>query len=45
LLFLLYEDIFHGTFLGPRDKERVHMWHEILRAAADAEATDFAGLP
>lgn len=41
LLFLLYEDVFRGTWLGPRDKDNISMWGEILTAAAEVEAKEF----
>ncbi len=41
LLYLLYEDILRGTFFGPKDRENVAMWLEVLTAAAEAEAEDF----
>lgn len=37
LLYLLYEDIFQGTAFGPRDKDNVNLWREILNAAAIEE--------
>lgn len=40
LLFLLYEDVFRGTLLGPRDRDNISMWGEILTAAAEVEAKD-----
>jgi hypothetical protein len=41
LLYLLYEDIFHGTAFGPKDKENVAFWNAVLAAAAEAEANNF----
>jgi hypothetical protein len=43
LLFLLYEDIFRGVMLGARDKTNVDIWGKILRAAAEAEESEFRG--
>jgi hypothetical protein len=40
LLYLLFEDVFHGTFYGPKDKDNVSLWQSVLRAAALAEADD-----
>jgi hypothetical protein len=40
LLFLLFEDIFRGTFYGPKDKDNVALWQEVLSAAAGAERSD-----
>lgn len=37
LLYLVYEDIFRGTFFGPKDKDNVAMWRAILNAAAREE--------
>ncbi len=37
LLYLVYEDIFRGTFYGPKDKDNVQLWRAILNAAADEE--------
>ena len=34
LLYLLMEDVFKGEFLGPRDKDNIELWQEILIAAA-----------
>jgi hypothetical protein len=41
LLFLLYEDIFRGAMFGPKDKDNVNLWLEILTAAAQAEIDEF----
>jgi hypothetical protein len=35
LLYLLMEDAFKGEFLGPRDKDNIELWQEILTAAAN----------
>jgi len=37
LLFLLTENVFAGENLGPRDKDNIEVWQEILRAAAREE--------
>lgn len=37
LLYLLVENIFAGQNMGPRDKDNLEMWQEILIAAARAE--------
>lgn len=41
LLFLLYEDIFHGSFYGPKDKDNVSLWLEVLTAAAEEERREY----
>jgi hypothetical protein len=38
LLYLLIEDIFHGQYLGPRDKDNLELWQSILTSAALAES-------
>ena len=43
LLFLLYEDIFRGTAFGPKDKDNVSMWLDVLTAAAEEELRDYSG--
>jgi hypothetical protein len=43
LLFLLYEDIFRGTAFGPKDKDNVSMWLDVLTAAAEEERRDYFG--
>jgi len=40
LLFLLTENVFTGEYLGPRDKDNIEVWQEILVAAAREEARD-----
>lgn len=40
LLYLLFEDVFRGTFYGSRDKDNVTIWREIITAAADEELGD-----
>ena len=41
LLYLLYEDIFRGVAFGPKDKDNVNLWGEILKAAAFEEHNGF----
>lgn len=43
LLFLLYEDIFRGVAFGPKDKDNVSMWRDVLTAAAEEEQRDYYG--
>jgi hypothetical protein len=43
LLFLLYEDIFRGVAFGPKDKDNVSMWLDVLTAAAVEEQRDYYG--
>jgi len=43
LLFLLYEDIFRGMAFGPKDKDNVSMWLDVLSAAAEEERRDYYG--
>ncbi len=38
LLFLLFEDLFRGQAMGPRDKENDQFWTRVLTVAAEAEA-------
>ncbi|WP_197373245.1 ATP-binding protein [Mycolicibacterium baixiangningiae] len=38
LLYLLFEDLFRGQAMGPRDKENERFWNRVLNAAAEAEA-------
>jgi hypothetical protein len=38
LLYLLFEEIFAGQNVGPRDRDNLDMWQELLTAAADVEA-------
>lgn len=38
LLFLLTENIFAGQNMGPRDKDNIEVWQEILTAAAREES-------
>jgi hypothetical protein len=37
LLFLVYEDLFRGQAMGPKDKENRDFWNEVLTTAAQAE--------
>jgi hypothetical protein len=37
LLYLLIEEVFEGDRLGPKDKDNVELWQEILTAAAKSE--------
>ncbi|MGV9827863.1 hypothetical protein [Gordonia sp. NPDC003429] len=37
LLFLLYEDLFRGAAMGPKDKENRDYWNAILTSAAQVE--------
>ncbi|WP_162526642.1 MULTISPECIES: ATP-binding protein [unclassified Mycobacteroides] len=37
LLFLLFEDLFRGQAMGPKDKENQQFWTEVLTIAAQAE--------
>jgi hypothetical protein len=37
LLYLLVEDVFKGEYLGPRDKDNIELWQEILTTAAESE--------
>lgn len=41
LLFLLTENLFHGSHLGKREKDNVQLWQEILTVAAKAERSMF----
>ncbi len=41
LLFLLYEDIFRGAAFGPKDKDNVSLWLDVLTAAAEEEQRDY----
>lgn len=40
LLYLLMEDTFKGEYLGPRDKDNIELWQEILTAAAESDRDD-----
>jgi hypothetical protein len=37
LVYLLFEDVFHGQYFGARDKDNLELWNAILTAAAQAE--------
>lgn len=37
LLYLVYEDLFRGQFMGVKDKENQFFWNEVLTAAVQAE--------
>lgn len=41
LLFLLVGNVFEGSHLGPRDKDNIDLWQEVLTAAAKAEKATF----
>lgn len=43
LLYLLYEDIFRGQNVGPKDRDNMNLWLEILTAAAQEELDDYYG--
>ena len=36
-LFLLYQELFQGAYLGASDKEKQRLWGEVLTTAADLE--------
>ncbi len=36
-LFLLYHELFDGTYMGPTDKDKLILWGEVLAAAAEIE--------
>jgi hypothetical protein len=38
LLYLLTQEVFKGSYLGPRDKDSIDLWQHILTAAARAES-------
>jgi len=38
LLYLLFEEIFAGQNIGPRDRDNMDLWQELLIAAAKAES-------
>lgn len=38
LLYLLMQEVFAGSHLGPRDKDNIDLWQQILTTAAQAEA-------
>jgi hypothetical protein len=33
LLFLLVENLFHGSYLGPKDRDNLELWQTLLTAA------------
>jgi hypothetical protein len=37
LLYLLVQDVFKGSYLGPRDKDSIDLWQQVLTAAARLE--------
>jgi hypothetical protein len=37
LLYLLFENMFEGDYLGPRDKDNIDLWQTVLTAAVQAE--------
>jgi len=37
LLYLLTQEVFKGSYLGPRDKDCIDLWQQVLTAAAHAE--------
>jgi Histidine kinase-, DNA gyrase B-, and HSP90-like ATPase len=37
LLYLLTQEVFKGSYLGPRDKDCIDLWQQVLTAAARAE--------
>jgi len=37
LIYLLMEDLFRGSYLGPKDKDNVELWQSILTEAAKSE--------
>jgi len=37
LLFLLTESLFHGAWLGPKDKDNLELWQTVMTAAAKEE--------
>jgi hypothetical protein len=39
LLYLLFEEIFAGQNIGPRDRDNLELWQELLTAAARAESS------
>jgi hypothetical protein len=38
LLYLLTQDIFKGSYLGPRDKDSIDLWQQVLTTAARLES-------
>lgn len=37
LLYLLTQEVFKGSYLGPRDKDSIDLWQQVLTAAARLE--------
>ncbi|HEU0238935.1 MAG TPA: ATP-binding protein [Micromonosporaceae bacterium] len=37
LLYLLMEDVFEGEYLGPKDKDDIALWQEVLTVAARSQ--------
>jgi hypothetical protein len=37
LLFLLVENLFHGSYWGPKDKDNLELWQTLLTAAVKAD--------
>ncbi|MFD7985478.1 ATP-binding protein [Kitasatospora indigofera] len=37
LLYLLMEDLFSGEYLGPRDKDNIELWKQLLTTAAKVD--------
>lgn len=38
LLYLLVQEVFKGSYLGPRDKDSIDLWQQVLTAAARVES-------
>jgi hypothetical protein len=38
LLYLLTQEVFKGSYLGPRDKDSIDLWQQVLTTAARAES-------
>jgi hypothetical protein len=38
LLYLLTQEVFKGSYLGPRDRDSLDLWQQVLTAAARAES-------
>jgi hypothetical protein len=38
LLYLLVQEVFRGSYLGPRDKDFIELWQQVLTAAARVES-------
>jgi hypothetical protein len=39
LVYLLAENLFHGSWLGPKDRDNIDLWQALLTAAAKEEAS------